>query len=159
MHAAVFLDHEATMEIGGSHLLPLLLAREDADGDAGAGMQRLGVALQGIEMRGREGAEEAAAELQIGIELLARHQRLEELEGGLAVLECRDLLRGRQAGERFGQHQLLPRAHHAAGARGGAATERPAIQHHHIGAAARGLQRRGEAGEAAADDGDIGTFG
>ncbi len=67
MEPAILLHHEAAMEIGGADLLVLLRARQHADRHAGATMERLGVAAQRLEMRGREGAEEAATELEVRV--------------------------------------------------------------------------------------------
>jgi hypothetical protein len=86
-----------------------------------------------------EGAEEAAAELKVGVQRLPRDQVLQEVEGRLTVLQGRLTLRHRQPVQGGGQHQLLAGTHHAARARRSAAAERARIQHRSPGAATRRL--------------------
>ena len=61
-----------------------------------------------------EGAEEAADELQVGVELFAGDQVFQIFEGRLAVLERGLGLGDGKAAQRLGEDELLARAHHAA---------------------------------------------
>ena len=158
MEPARLVDHETAVVVVRADLLREPFARHrPAAHPEGRDLGQLGLVPGGVG--GRPGEREMARAHVIAIDRLVAHERLDQIEGvdRRAVEPIAQL--GAVAGAQRARAPLEPGVDHPAVARRGAPAERLGLQDGDARPAARDVERGGDAGIAAAHDGDVDARG